>query len=105
MTASYRWREGWRVPMKRREIVAHHHQIDTLSANGKRLFENDRWNGFIYPDGHTVIVGAAGTIRGDYGIVLHDAGRLVIDPDGSVQFQAGQHPQYFGGTFCSELLP
>jgi hypothetical protein len=52
-----------------------------------------------------VIVGADGTIRGDYGIVLHDAGRLVIDPDGSVQFQAGQHPQYFGGTFCSELLP
>ena len=91
--------------MKRREIVAHHHQIDTLSANGKTLFENDRWNNFIYPDGHTVIVGAAGTIRGDYGIVLHDAGRLVIDPDGSVQFQAGQHPQYFGGTFCSELLP
>jgi hypothetical protein len=26
--------------MKRREIVAHHHQIDTLSANGKTLFEN-----------------------------------------------------------------
>jgi len=88
-----------------REIIAHQHQVVTLSANGKTLNENDHWSNFIYPDGHVVIVGADANIRGDHGMVLHDAGRLVIDPDGSVVFQAGKHPQLFGGTFCAGLLP
>jgi len=87
-----------------RVIIAHLHQVDTLSANGKTLVENDHWSNFIYPDGHTVSVGTDANIRGDHGIVLHDAGRLIVNGN-TVLFEAGQHPQDYGSTFCAALLP
>ncbi len=88
-----------------RQVIAHHTQHDTFTANGKTLQEDDRWTDFFYPDGHSVTVGAHTHIRGDTGIVLRDAGRIVEAADGSIEFVAGKHPQFFGATFCQELLP
>ena len=53
------------------------------------------------PMRHVVVVGEDAHIGGT-GIVLRDS-HLVISPDGSVVFQAGKHPQFFGGGFFTKL--
>jgi hypothetical protein len=88
-----------------RLLIAHHHQEDTFTANGKTLSEDDHWTDFFYPDGSSATVGTHTHIRGDQGIVLRDAGRVEQAPDGSVTFIAGPHPQFTGTTFCQHLLP
>lgn len=85
--------------------IAHHRQKNTLSANGKTLYEEDQYTNVFYPDGTTTTVGSHTHIRGDHGVVLRDAGRIVEAPDGSVEFIAGKWPQFSGATFCQELLP
>jgi hypothetical protein len=85
-------------------LIAHHIQKNTLSANGKTLYEEDHYTNVFYPDGTATTAGTHTHIRGDEGIVLRDAGRLVENPDKSVQFMAGKWPQYSGTTFCQELL-
>ena len=77
----------------------------TLTANGKTLEEDDHWTNVFYPDGSSTTNGAHTLIKGDDGIVLRDAGRIVERPDGSIDFIAGKHPQYLGETFCEALLP
>jgi hypothetical protein len=86
-------------------VIAHHTQKNTLAANGKTLYEEDHWTNVFYPDGTATTTGTHTHIRGDRGIVLRDAGRIVEAPDGTVEFMAGKWPQYSGATFCHELLP
>jgi hypothetical protein len=86
-------------------VIAHRAQKNTLAANGKTLYEEDHWTNVFYPDGTATTVGSHTHIRGDHGIVLRDAGRIVEAPDGSVEFIAGKWPQFSGTTFCQELLP
>jgi len=42
-------------------------------------------------------------IQGSNGLVLRDAGQLVANPDGSLRYVHGTHPQFFGETFCPAL--
>ncbi len=86
-------------------VIAHHVQENTLAANGKTLYEQDRWTNVFYPDGTATTVGSHTHIRGDTGTVLRDSGRMVEAPDGTVVFQAGKWPQWSGTTFCQQLLP
>ena len=85
--------------------TAHHVQKNTLAANGKTLYEADRWTNIFYPDGTATTVGSHTHIRGETGMVLHDSGRMVEAPDGTLVFQAGKWPQWSGTTFCQHLLP
>jgi hypothetical protein len=85
-------------------VIAHHTQKNTLSANGRTLYEEDHYTNVFYPDGTATTAGSHTHIIGDEGIVLRDAGRMVENPDGSVQFMAGKWPQYSGTTFCQDLL-
>jgi hypothetical protein len=86
-------------------VIVHRTYVATISANGHVLTESDRWETIGYPDGHTVNVGNPVHILGPGGIVQLDAGRLVENPDGSVAFLAGPHPQFLGETFCAALAP
>jgi hypothetical protein len=86
-------------------VTAHHVQKNTLAANGKTLYEQDRWTNVFYPDGTATTVGSHTHIRGETGMVLRDSGRIVESLDGTVVFQAGKWPQLSGTTFCQELLP
>jgi hypothetical protein len=75
----------------------------TLTANGRSLIERDRLTEIYTPDGHREI-GLWAHIQGDHaGLVLRDAGQLAFDSDGNLVRAPGQHPQYFGETFCAEL--
>jgi hypothetical protein len=77
----------------------------TFTANGKTLEEDDHWTNVFYPDGSSTNNGAQTLVKGEDGVVLRDAGRIVKGPDGSVEFIAGKHPQFLGETFCDDLLP
>jgi len=44
-------------------------------------------------------------IQGATGIVLLDAGRLMVDAEGNLVRVSGPHPQHFGDKFCNALLP
>jgi hypothetical protein len=88
-----------------RFAIVHHYQHDTFTANGKTLQESDRWTNVFYPDGSSTTVGAHTHILDATGLVLRDAGRIVMDADGAVTFIAGPHPQFLGTTFCDALLP
>jgi hypothetical protein len=87
------------------KLIAHRTYVATISANGNVLFEQDTWVTIGYPEGSTVNVGNPVHILGPGGIVQLDAGRLVENPDGSVSFLAGPHPQFLGETFCAALAP
>jgi hypothetical protein len=94
------------------KVFAHHDISFDLSANGKTLHESDHYNNTFTlvpnsdpPQFTSVTAGNETHIRGDNGIVLLDAGRIVEDEVGNVTFIAGPHPQFLGGTFCSALLP
>jgi hypothetical protein len=77
----------------------------TISANGKTLYERDRFVFFYNADGSSRSIGLETHIQGPGGIVLLDAGRLVFAPDGTVVAVDGPHPQFFGATFCGALAP
>jgi hypothetical protein len=94
------------------KVFVHHNLSFDLSANGKTLHESDHYNNTFTlipnsnpPQFTAVTLGNETHIRGDNGIVLLDAGRIVEDATGNVTFITGPHPQFLGGTFCSALLP
>ncbi len=76
-----------------------------ISANGHTLHKSDHWQTFVYADGSVREVGLFAHIRGDHGLVLRDAGQIVLNPDDTVAYIRGPHPQFEGQTFCSALLP
>lgn len=84
--------------------LVHNDYTATISANGHTLLERDRWQTYFYPDGSSREVGATVHIQGP-GIVQLDAGQIAFDPNGSVAYVHGPHPQALGQTFCSALVP
>ena len=76
-----------------------------ITANGHTIVERDKWMDVFYPDGTARTVGDTVHIQGPAGIVQHDAGQIVFNPDGSVAAIHGPHPQFEGQTFCFALLP
>jgi hypothetical protein len=77
-----------------------------ISANGHTIVERDKWKDVFYPDGTARRVGDSVHIQGPGpGLVQHDAGQIVLNPDGSVAAIHGPHPQFKGQTFCFALLP
>ena len=77
---------------------------DTISANGHTIIERDRWQTVYSADGTSRDNGLTVHIQGP-GIVQLDAGQIGYNPDGSVSYIHGPHPQLLGETFCSALLP
>jgi hypothetical protein len=83
-----------------------HSDVDiTLSAGGKTV--TNRQNNTVYVDGTTrTIVGAAWTINvPGQGVLVLDAGRLVLGPGGEVLFEAGPHELFHGdvAALCAYL--
>ena len=76
-----------------------------ITANGHTIVERDKWMDVFYPDGTARTVGDTVHIQGPAGMVQHDAGQIVFNPDGSVAAIRGPHPQFEGQTFCFALLP
>jgi hypothetical protein len=77
-----------------------------ISANDHTIVERDKWTDFYYADGTAKTVGDTVHIQGPgAGLVQHDAGRIIFNPDGSVAGISGPHPQFEGQTFCFALLP
>jgi hypothetical protein len=77
-----------------------------ISANGHTIVERDKWKDTFYADGTARTVGDTVHIQGaGPGLVQHDAGQLIFNPDGSVAAIHGPHPQFEGQTFCFALLP
>jgi hypothetical protein len=75
----------------------------TFNANGITLIERDNYTLTFYQDGTVRNVGNPTHIQGPGGIVLLDAGDIVVAPDGSVVVVHGPH--VVGATFCSALTP
>lgn len=83
--------------------LLHMNYAATISANGHTIRERDRWQTFFYADGSSREVGLTVHIEGS-GIVQLDAGQIGFNPDGSVAYLHGPHPQALGQTWCSSLL-
>jgi hypothetical protein len=77
----------------------------TISANGITLVERDRWTFTAYADGTFRQTGLTVHIQGPGGIVIRDAGQIVFNPDGSVNYIRGPHEQLLGASFCPALTP
>jgi hypothetical protein len=87
------------------KAIVHLNYDATISANGITLVERDTWT-FIFNEGGTARdVGLTVHIQGPGGIVVHDAGQIVYNPDGSVSFIRGPHEQFSGVSFCPALTP
>jgi hypothetical protein len=89
------------------KLVVHNNYDATISANGKTIVERDTWEITIYPD-HTVrFTGSSVHIQGPGGIVVRDAGQVVLNPvDGSVSYAHGPHEQLIDNvSFCPALAP
>ena len=89
--------------------LLHLHADVTISANGITLIERDTFSVIFNQDGTTRTVGLPTHIQGPGGIVLLDAGNLVLQPSAgpnappTVVAVHGPHPQFFGATFCSAV--
>ncbi len=80
--------------------------IGTDSANGKTLSETDHNVDFFNAAGYDKTVGLPIHVRlSGGGVVIRDAGYVLFDPDGSVAFIRGPHPQLEGNTaaLCAAL--
>jgi hypothetical protein len=77
----------------------------TISANGITLVERDTWTFIFNADGTARDVGLTVHIQGPGGIVVRDAGQIVYNPDGSVNYIRGPHEQFSGVSFCPALTP
>jgi hypothetical protein len=86
-------------------VSVHVDYRDVITANGHTIVERDKWMDVFYPDGTARTVGDTVHIQGPAGMVQHDAGQIVFNPDGSVAAIHGPHPQFEGQTFCFALLP
>ena len=88
-----------------RQAIVQQSVAFAISANGKTLHESDHWQTFVDADGTVREVGLFGHVQGDAGLVLRDAGQIVLNPDDTVAYIRGPHPQFLGQTFCTALLP
>jgi hypothetical protein len=77
----------------------------TISANGITLVERDTWTTTEYADGTSRAVGLTVHIQGPGGIVVRDAGQIVFNADGTVNYIRGPHEQFSGVGFCPALTP
>jgi len=78
----------------------------TIFANGKTLVERDTYTRTFYADDTKRDTGLTTHIQGPgAGLVMLDAGQVVYDPDGTVAYVHGPHPQLFGASFCDALTP
>jgi hypothetical protein len=90
-------------------VLLHLHADVTVTANGITLVERDTFSVIVSQDGITRTVGLPTHIQGPGGVVLLDAGELVLQPSDdpnappTVVAVHGPHPQFFGATFCSAL--
>jgi hypothetical protein len=83
----------------------HQNYDATITANGKTLVERDTYEITITPDGARY-TGATVHIQGPRGIVVHDAGQVVFNPDGTIAYTHGPHDQLVDGvSFCPALMP
>lgn len=87
------------------KTIVHLNYDATISANGITLVERDTWTITFYADGTARDVGLTTHIQGPGGIVIRDAGQIVYNPDGSVNYVRGPHEQLSGVSFCPALTP
>ena len=83
-------------------VLVHLNYDAWISANGKTIVERDTWTFIGTPDSARE-VGLTVQIKGVEGMVQLDAGQLVFDEDGNIEYVRGPHPQALGETFCSAL--
>jgi hypothetical protein len=92
--------------------VFHVHRVstDTNSVTGRTLKSSaDRIVTIDLISGTTTITGQNdNTSSPGEGVVVQDVGRIVLNPDGTVIFAGGQHPQdvgevFVGADYCSAL--
>lgn len=86
------------------EVIVHDNIDFVITANGKTLIERDQLTIIFNADGARHM-GLFAHIQGPNGIVLLDAGQIVTNPDDSLRYVRGPHPQFFGATFCAALAP
>jgi hypothetical protein len=90
--------------------LAHLHADVTVTANGITLVERDTFAVTFNQDGTTRTAGLTTHIQGPGGLVLRDAGSLVLLPNPDPNLPPtviavhGPHPQFFGADFCSALM-
>ena len=78
----------------------------TISANGNTIVERDTWQETFYADGTSRLTGSTVHIQGPSGIVVRDAGQVVFNADGSINFAHGPHQQLIDNvSFCPALTP
>jgi hypothetical protein len=87
------------------KAIAHNNYDATISANGRTIIERDTWQFTFYADGTARDTGLTVHIQGPGGIVVRDAGQIVYNPDGSVNYVRGPHEQLSGVSFCPALAP
>jgi hypothetical protein len=85
-------------------VLVHLNYDAWISANGKTIVERDTWT-FIGTPGTARDVGLTVQIKGVDGMVQLDAGQLVFDEDGNIEYVRGPHPQALGEVFCPALAP
>jgi hypothetical protein len=87
-------------------VIVHLNYDATISANGITLIERDTWTFIFRADGTARDIGLTVHIQGPPGgIVVRDAGQIVYNPDGSVNYIRGPHEQLSGVSFCPALVP
>jgi hypothetical protein len=86
------------------KVIVHENYDATISANGITLVERDTFTTTFYPDGAR-IAGLWEHVQGPGGLVIRDAGQIVFNPDGTVNYVRGPHPFLFGESFCPALTP
>lgn len=88
------------------KAVVHQNYDATISANGKTIVERDTWETTFYPDGTSRFTGSSVHIQGPSGIVVKDAGQVVFNEDGTVNYAHGPHEQLIDNvSFCPALAP
>jgi hypothetical protein len=85
-------------------VLVHLNYDAWISANGKTIVERDTWTFIGTPDSARS-VGLTVQIKGVDGMVQLDAGQLVFDEDGNIEYVRGPHPQALGEVFCPALAP
>jgi hypothetical protein len=85
-------------------VLVHLNYDAWISANGKTIVERDTWTFIGTPDSARD-VGLTVQIKGVDGIVQLDAGQVVFDEDGNIEYVRGPHPQALGEVFCPALAP
>jgi hypothetical protein len=85
-------------------VLVHLNYDAWISANGKTIVERDTWTFIATPDSARS-VGLTVQIKGVDGMVQLDAGQIIFDEDGNVEYVRGPHPQALGEVFCPALAP